>query len=129
MDDVLVIILTLVVAVFGALNQRKKRKEALNKPAAPATGQSQDFWDMLLDDDNYVQEDVPTPVREEVAEVETAPESKPVYEFKADREAVHSIKQPMKKLTKTKRKKLVMGEEFSLKKAVIYSEIINRKYV
>lgn len=129
MDDVLVIILTLVVAVLGALNQRKKRKEALNKPAAPATGQSQDFWDMLLDDDSYVQQDIPMPVSEEVVEVETVPEPKPIFEFKADREAPHSIKQPMKKLTKAKKKKLVMGEEFSLKKAVIYSEIINRKYV
>lgn len=128
MDDIVVIILTLIVAVFGILNKKRKKEVSPAKPAS-SSGSTQDFWDMLLDDESDVPQDIRRPVREEEVKVEPVSEAKPNYEFKADREAVRSIKKPMKKLTRTKKKKLVMGEEFSLKKAVIYSEIINRKYV
>nr|WP_321358620.1 hypothetical protein [uncultured Draconibacterium sp.] len=128
MDDIVVIILTLIVAVFGILNKTRKKNAAPGQPAPSADG-TQNFWEMLLDNENESQQNVPPPVYEEEFIEEPAPEPKPAYEFIAEKEAVQTIKKPMRRLSKTKKKKLVMGEEFSLKKAVIYSEIINRKYV
>ncbi len=128
MDDVVVIILTLIVAVFGILNKKRKR-EVPPGQSAPSAGGTQNFWEMLLENENDSQQYVqPQAYEEEIIE-EPVPEPKPVYEFRAEREAVPSIKKPMQKQSKTKKKKLIMGEEFSLKKAVIYSEIINRKYI
>ncbi|MDX8341540.1 hypothetical protein SLH46_20240 [Draconibacterium sp. IB214405] len=128
MDDIVVIILTLIVAVFGILNKKRKRDVPPGQ-SAPTNGGAQNFWEMLLENENDSQQVVQPPVYKEEIVEEPVPKPKPVYEFKADREAAHSITKPMKKMGKSKKKKLIMGEEFSLKKAVIYSEIINRKYI
>ncbi|WP_297086814.1 hypothetical protein [uncultured Draconibacterium sp.] len=129
MDDVLVIILTLVIAVFGALNQKRKKKAAGANNAVPPKKESQNFWDMLMDQEEELITERQEPFEEELVQPEPKTIERPVYDFKADREGAKSIRKPMKSVRENKKRKLVMGEEFSLKKAVIYSEIINRKYV
>ncbi|HYQ58922.1 MAG TPA: hypothetical protein VEP89_16385, partial [Draconibacterium sp.] len=125
---IVVIILTLIVAFFGILNKKRKKEVKSGQPV-PSAGGSQDFWEMLLDNEHDVPQDVQQPVHEEEVLEEAVPEPKPAYEFKADREAAHSIKEPMEKSTNSKKRRLARGDGFSLKKAVIYSEIINRKYM
>jgi len=61
--------------------------------------------------------------------VDTVPEQQPVYQFSAGSEGSSDIqKSILEEPVRKRRKALIDGEKFSLKKAVIYSEIINRKY-
>jgi len=99
MDDLLVIILTLVVALVGFL--RKKKQKENQAPQPQQAKQPADF----------------------------TPEKQPVYRFQVQEEGVSDIPDEEKKAVPEKRKKVkICGEEFSLRKAVIYSEILNRKY-
>lgn len=137
MDDIFVIILTLIIAVVGALNQKRKKK-GRQAPLDEGGEQQpkQDIWDMLFDQGE--QPLVPTPV--EYKEEETEVVKEPVfqssvsktdqakYEFKAKSEGVSVFEIRNKKSKEKKKKFKIDGEEFSLKKAVIYSEILNRKY-
>lgn len=130
MDDIVVIIITILIAVLGALSQRKKRQ------AAQAQGSTQqqkpfDFWEMLNDqgatEDPYQHFDPEPEIEEEPVDV--VPEKKPVYQFVASVEGSSDIADnQMKAPVRTKRKVFVDGEKFSLRKAVIYHEIMNRKY-
>nr|WP_319572983.1 hypothetical protein [uncultured Draconibacterium sp.] len=129
MDDILVIILTLIVAVFGILN-KKRKKNATPGVSAPQTGSTQDFWEMLMDEDK----DVSTPqrpqfVQDEEVEEEPAQEVHPAFQFSTEARRSVPLKRQMQRAKKSKKQSLILGEKFSLKKAVIYSEIINRKYV
>ena len=54
MDDIVVIILTLIVALFGILN-KKRKKNATPGESAPGVGSGPDFWEMLMDDNKDVQ--------------------------------------------------------------------------
>ena len=135
MDDLLVIILTLIIAVVGALSQIKKKRQQTQPKANSLNRESNNIWNILLENQEY-----PVEQEEEIIEppdieqvISTEPEvvetPTPQYEFSAENEG-ESIygsditkKQnlgihPMKKKLK----------DFSLKKAVIYSEILNRKY-
>ena len=136
MDDIVVIILTILVAVVGALSQRKKRQQAEAAKKNPGV-QSQpnqpfDFWEMLREESTPVHPfDEPEPVMENLMEehVDTVPEPKPVYRFSAKDEGSSDIKESIVEAPQKKRYKvLIDGEKFSLRKAVIYSEIMNRKY-
>ncbi len=130
MDDIVVIIITILIAVLGALSQRKKRQTAQEQ------GKTQqqkpfDFWEMLNDqgtaEDPYQHYEPETEIEEEPLDV--VPEKKPVYQFSASREGSSDITETQfKEPVRTKRKVLVDGEKFSLRKAVIYNEIMNRKY-
>lgn len=129
MEDYFVIILTLVIAVVGALN-RKKKKKAPNVPLAEDAQSGNDLWDLIMNEEQdpitemYEEELVPEPIVEE----RTEPSKRQVYSFNASNEGKSVVEEtPVLKKTK-KRKTLIAGEEFSLKKAVIYSEVMNRKY-
>lgn len=129
MEDYFVIILTLVIAVVGALN-RKKKKKAPNVPLAEDAQSGNDLWDLIMNEEQdpitemYEEELVPEPIVEERNE----PSKRQVYSFNASNEGKSVVEEtPVLKKTK-KRKTLIAGEEFSLKKAVIYSEVMNRKY-
>jgi hypothetical protein len=129
MEDYFVIILTLIIAVVGAFNRKKKKGTATN-PVEGTEKQSTDFWDLLVDeaDEQPIEEPqeytIPEPVVEQVEE----PVKRQVYNFTAQEEGESSVEENPKVTKKKKRKKFVAGEEFSLKKAVIYNEILNRKY-
>ena len=136
MDDLIVIILTILVAVVGALNQRKKKREAEASASASASeeaGQPADFWEMIMQQEERppVYQTVPQEEEDLYDEVvDTVPKPKPVYQFKAEAEGSSEVLE-VKKILQREAKKPVMvdGEEFSIRKAIIYSEIMNRKYI
>ncbi len=134
MDDLIVIILTILVAVVGALNQRKKKREAeASASASEEAGQPVDFWEMIMQQEERppVYQTVPQEEEDLYDEVvDTVPKPKPVYQFKAEAEGSSEVVE-VKKILQREAKKPVMvdGEEFSIRKAIIYSEIMNRKYI
>ena len=131
MEDYLVIIITLIIAVVGALKGRKKKKAP---PVAAPEGQNQnpDFWDMIMDNQGKNEEELVV----DSAESEYQSANEPVVSSKQKgsdiftpvNEGASDIKEEVKKVVKTKKRVLIEGEDFSLRKAVIYSEIMNRKY-
>lgn len=128
MDDIIVIILTLLVAVFGALNQQRKKKAAQNS-APEQSKQPTGFWDMIMDN-QAVQEEVIPEYDDQATVVEKYPEPEvtPKYEFVPSSEGSSDVKAEIKAVSKEKSAVTVDGEKFSLRKAVIYNEILNRKY-
>lgn len=128
MDDIVVIILTLVVALFGILN--KKKKKTTSAPSSPGTpNQSPNFWDMIMDGGKAQEENVPEYEElEPIVEKAEEPRIKPKYQFSTVKEGRSDIEKKTEKVVKPKRKVMIEGEAFSLKKAVIYNEILNRKY-
>lgn len=128
MDDIVVIIITLIVALVGILN-RKKKKSATQSAAPDTTNEPSGFWDMIMDGGKVQEETVTEYVEPEpVVESFEKPRIKPKYKFSADNEGSSDIKNELKDTLKEKRKVTIEGEEFSLRKAVIYNEILNRKY-
>lgn len=130
MDDLLVILITILIAVVGVLNQRKKKKDA-QQPVSGNAGQPTDFWEMLM------QQEEQRPVNQEVQDeeeeydevIDTIPEAKPVYQFQAEGEGSSDLAEEKKILQRQQKKQvLIDGEAFSIRKAIIYNEILNRKY-
>lgn len=129
MDDIVVIILTLIVALFGILNKKRKKDVAPGEPGSSA-GKTPDFWDMLMDNnEDLPPSPQPQEIYKEVVEEEPVRAAKPKFEYSTKAKKTQPIKRKMKRAEKSKKRTQILGEKFSLKKAVIYSEIINRKYV
>jgi hypothetical protein len=150
MDDVIIIILTLVLTVVAAINQSKKRKQQ-----APAeTGEEPDIWEEILQTGKQKPE--PASQREPVT-VNERPTQRQAKEMNARREVpswnTKTIKKPasifnheneggrnedilrssqIRQASDAATSKEGSGEsileDFTLRKAVIYSEIINPKY-
>ncbi len=126
MDDLIVIILTLAVAGIGILGQIKKKKQAAtgsNQPKQPET-----FWDLIKNETNF-------PVQEEENEYYEEENPEPVISTETPYQKVNTtnVQSSVRKAvfeTKLTRKKIKSKtkEGFSLRKAVVYSEILNRKY-
>ncbi len=135
MEDYLVIIITLIVAVVGVL-RRKKKKTVAQAPETGKAKSSSNFWDMIMDEQGGDAEPVyeyeeseshhvdPEPVLQEHA----VAVEKSSSAFWVRDEGVSAVDTEREATQKKKRKITIDGEEFSLKKAVIYSEIMNRKY-
>jgi len=133
MDDLVVIILTILVAVVGALSQRKKRQAARQASPVEEAKKPVDFWDMIMEEGKQAQQyREPQPYMEpEDAEPEPVMKESPKeeYTFTPENEGKSVIENELEKsLEKRTRKVTVDGEKFSLRKAVIYNEILNRKY-
>ncbi len=129
MEDYFVIILTLIIAVVGALNSRKK-KTANKAPTAGGSNPSSDLWNLIMNQEEQAEEEQGRAYVEPVqvmTEFES-PEVKQEYTFSPASEGKTDIPKAMEVKAKEKKKVLVDGEEFSLRKAVIYHEILNRKY-
>ena len=126
MDDLIVVILTLAVAGIGILGQLKKKKQAAagtNQPKQPDS-----FWDLIKGGAEFpVQEEEIESYEEEDAEPIISPE--PAYQKinsnpkKISKKDAYAIKKSTGKKVRSK-----TLEGFSLRKAVVYSEILNRKY-
>ncbi|MCF6356755.1 MAG: hypothetical protein L3J54_03020 [Draconibacterium sp.] len=119
MDDLLVVILTLAVAGIGILGQFKKKKQAAagtNQPKQPES-----FWDLIQGGTEFPIEE------EENAEPVISPKtSYNKINFSSEKQSINK-----NNTTKTSVRKKIRSETmkgFSLRKAVVYSEIINRKY-
>ena len=131
MDDIVVIILTVLVAIIGVAGQRKKRRD-LQEPGKTQPQSPVDFWGLLQEqgkiEDPYSEYGSVTEEEEEM--IDTVPEQKPAYQFKTENEGSSGIVEQMKEKPSDKKSKVFIdGERFSLRKAVIYSEIMNRKYI
>ena len=126
MDDLIVIILTLAVAGIGILGQIKKKKQSAagtNQPKQPET-----FWDLIKSETNF-------PVQEEENEYYEEENPEPVISSEIPNQKANTTyeqlsvrKNKFEKKSIRKKIKSKTMEGFSLRKAVIYSEIINRKY-
>jgi hypothetical protein len=127
MDDLVVIILTLLIAGAGVIGQLKKKKHIPVDPEAQKNPEN--FWDL------FKQETFPSVPRDE-PEYEELELEKPVpyvneqnYKFNAKNEGGALISNKIKKETPAQEIIKKKEERFSLRKAVIYSEILNRKYI
>jgi len=132
MDDILVIILTLIIAVVGVLNQNKKKKA--QKPAPEGkTNAQKNFWEQLLDDGELFEQPRAVveeePLFEQTVEVqEPVFESKPEITIPENGGMLKKVSSEVAPVVKQKKKIYKQGRKFSLREAVIYSEILNNKY-
>ncbi len=127
MDDLVVIILTLLIAGAGAIGQMKKKKQATAIPGGQKNPEN--IWE-LFKQDAFPQ----TPQTEPEYYVDEQPESEPYeneqgYKFEPKNEGGIIINNEVKPQPTIKDSIPEKKEVFSLRKAVIYSEILNRKYI
>jgi hypothetical protein len=132
MDDLIVIILTLIVLVAGAFGQMKKKK-----PAVPVPGQPQspgDFWDFFDEKPDVQPFTVGTSgLEEQIHEKVNAREEKHDYEFVAQNEGGSLLSTEVTQIETAadiqNRPSRFALNKFSLRDAVIYNEILNTKYI
>ena len=126
MDDLIVIILTLIFAGIGAYGQLNKKKKLAVEPEKVNTGD--DIWELFNQNPFFENQAKKIPQPTEVFVEEPGPAiNEQGYTFKADDEGGSVIvadKQEQKRIVR----KSGLKEKFSLKQAVIYNEILNRKY-
>lgn len=128
MDDLIVIILTLIIAGAGAIGQMKKRKQATSVPGKQKNPEN--IWDLFKEE---VFPQTPQTEQEYYMD-EEEPESIPYeneqgYKFEAKNEGGAIINNEVKTKPAIKDSIKEKNDGFSLRKAVIYSEILNRKYI
>lgn len=121
MDDIIVLILTLIFIVAGIFGQMKKR-QLPPQQQGEAEQERRNYWEISEDE-----EDEPIGVTEHLT---------PVKEV-AKEDRFHSAANMMKREFQKARPQIIpekpkaaaaASKKFPLKKAVIYSEILNRKY-
>lgn len=121
MDDLVVIILTLIIVVVGVLGQIKKKKPLQQNPMQQ--NKQPGFWDLLKEETDFPGQPQPEYSTEEnPATGEEPPGEEPNYQIISKNEAKSVFPNDKNK------RKTEIKEKFSLRKAVIYSEILNRKY-
>jgi hypothetical protein len=128
MDDIIVIILTLIFIVAGIFGQMKK-KPPVPQPQTEPLSAEDDFWDMLDADREEIRPKVdeqgPSKIR-----MEKMPSSGNKYEFKPENERNRkTIRDRIEQNEVKNRKQTDRKRKFPLKEAVIYSEILHRKYI
>jgi cell division protein FtsN len=135
MDDLLVIILTLIFAAVGIFGQSKKKKaQQANQPVPQPQPEERDsFWDFLEEEETKPRQ----------SRVETQPEQT----YRPPQQSTEKEKpEPVQKAQPAQKESSIYSTDltginemanqrkskskirFSLRKAVIYSEILNRKY-
>lgn len=148
MDDIIVIILTLVLTIVAAINQSKKKKQQETQNTSPVP----DFWETIL----HGEEGTPVPVNTPRKPQPSEPVLQQTVERKAKARTLqnksgHTVRHHPEfisdeggrnqdilmagnKLVNETGKldnhddNLTILEDFSLRKAIIYSEIIQPKY-
>ncbi len=126
MDDLIVIILTLLIAGAGAIGQLKKKKPNPVAPGEPKTPEN--IWD-LLREDTLMPELKTEPEYLEMEQPESEPyENEQGYNFAANDEGGTLIKKNTDIQSVVKKTTQKNREKFPLRQAIIYSEILNRKY-
>lgn len=131
MDDIIVLILTLIFIIAGVYGQMKKRPPVAEPEAEHDEDKhkwgGQKFWEHLQDEWDEHEEEEAKPVQVNKGVHQTIREE---YLFKPEEEAPRTYtriqiekKEPLPEIKRPR-----TGIKFSLKKAVIYSEILHRKY-
>lgn len=127
MDDLVAIILTLVFVGIGAFGQMKKKKKLI--PETESNNDTKDdiwgLFEKVTGFENYRQD--PYGNTEVVAKEPGPAVNEQNYSFKATDEG-GSVIEKESQIKKSIVRKNVIRENFSLKQAVIYNEILNRKY-
>jgi hypothetical protein len=130
MDDIIVLILTLIFIIAGVFGQMKKRQTAANSeseqdPSSEKPGNG-NFWEHLQDEWDETEQESVQHVYQKQSNLENIEQD---YLFKAEDEGKRiftrntKISEPLQVEKRTSKR-----FKFSLKKAVIYSEILHRKY-
>lgn len=133
MDDLIIIILTLIVAGVGALGQLRKKKKVSG--AEQQTKAPESFWDLIQGGVNESQPMSEIDIEEPVfvgKDLESVKETEVVLKKRTSQFKTSEVREVTDNelVVKAKKKKLksILNEDFSLRKAVVYSEILNRKY-
>jgi hypothetical protein len=147
MDDIIVIILTLLLTIFAAINQSKKKKQQQSQN----TSSEPDFWETILHGEEGTPVPVKTPparqpsvsvrqqpvasktkTREPLRKSVRATDSYTIFPDEGGRSddvLIAAKKQDVGFENQHERENdLTILEDFSLRKAIIYSEIIQPKY-
>lgn len=128
MDDLIVVILTLVIAGAGVLGQLKQKKQ-VHDGAAGNLNTPEDIWNLFKDDpeiSHFVEDPYGT---KEVFVNEPGPAvNEQNYTFNQKNEGGKIIETTLAKPAVIPKKKPVFKNNFSLRDAVIYNEILNHKY-
>ncbi|MGD9558910.1 MAG: hypothetical protein AB7V25_17920 [Mangrovibacterium sp.] len=129
MEDYIFILIAILLSVFGAINRKKKREEGSAAEEPTPAGRRPSAFDELFGDPLFREEETPPrPV------VKPAVISKPVVPpVRKKSPAAPPGTVPVRKVValqeqQQKRKVHPLMENFSMKKAVIYSEILQRKF-
>ncbi len=132
MEDYIVIILTIIILIVGAVGRNKKKiaqQSEFEEPHEPENN----LWDIM--EELGVQSPIPKTAENRINEIEIVEMSteNPYHSFSADEEGGSYIKDKIlrneMKIEKPENSEYPKKERFSLKKAIIYSEILNRKYI
>jgi hypothetical protein len=125
MDDLIVIILTLVLIIASSLGQFKKKPSGESKVNNNIPDNSDDNW--LLPGENEVKDIKEKPLVTYTGQDNIQKKNVQSYQFKDDFTSVKQDRQTIQEIQNHSVKK-VKKIKFSLRKAVIYNEILNRKY-
>ncbi|SHF39022.1 hypothetical protein SAMN05444274_10538 [Mariniphaga anaerophila] len=127
MDDIVVLILTLIFIAAGIFGQAKKKRVA-PQPEVKNVPEQDDFWEMLDDEwKKTKQADINTPQKPNSEDLKK--NLRKEYQFNAKTEGERiAQKMPVEKIKTNEKLSAVKSGRFSLRDAVVYSEILNRKY-
>ena len=128
MDDVIVLILTLIFIAAGIIGQMKKRKVEPIEQTKGEDDHNDDFWETL--DEEWTEPIKRTKKPVEMKQAEAVPSaSQGEYQFKSGNKAVRTVSSFAKKDQPKKQPRAGRKTRFPLREAVIYSEILNAKYL
>lgn len=125
-------IIAIIIIVLRAVYQNKKKTQKAQKTVI-SESPLEEVWKEIMEDEKTIEQSIkeePDIVEKPIGEIENIPFSE--YKIKSQEEisevGTFSKKAPIKTFSKKKKIK-IDGDDFSMKKAIIYSEIMNRKYV
>ena len=147
MDDYIFLIIAIAISIFGAISQTKKKKAQENSAPVEDKGFSKSFMDQFLGEDflDETEEEVKPvvrikPILQKEPATRVAPVSHPGYYHESFKSTLpdrpkqgmqSSMRKPQPEVTDTEfETDDTPGymEDFSLRKAFVYSEIMNRRY-
>ncbi|MGE4586354.1 MAG: hypothetical protein AB7D05_03340 [Mangrovibacterium sp.] len=130
MEDYIFILIAVLLSVFGAMNRKKAQKKPAGKDE-PENGRAASGFEQLFQDPLFREEQPVRPAKRQSsapAFTPRSPSSRPFQRASSPKsEKKPKMKADMTRLQE-KQSPHSLRNDFSLKKAVVYSEIIRRKY-
>ncbi len=133
MDDITIIVLTLILTVVAAVSQNKKKR------TQPPAGKGGDFWKYILEGEEAIPAIEPDEAKrpENLSRRNTVPESSRFQKSMATGDAEEGIRNETVEgilnrrgpETEENADHEILMEDFSLRKALVWSEILNPKYL
>ena len=131
MEDYIFILIAILLSVFGAINRKKKQGQVPVGDEEPSTVSRPSVFDQLFDEPFFRDEEtqVQPPKKERIVQKEAY---QPLRKKMAPRSVspVPAKKPEVVTITPEPAKRTIhpLMKDFTLKKAVVYSEILQRKY-